>query len=321
MDFLSIDNLRQPSILFNFFTMALVKYALLDAFKSHCFSLFTLNKLSKPCFRPSTNYTLLKPFVTLPKASKVLIVGSGGLSIGQAGEFDYSGSQAIKALKEEGIQTILINPNIATIQTGKDLADAVYFLPIHPEYIEYVIQKEMPDGILLTFGGQSALNAGIALDSLGILKKYHVKVLGTPIQTLKTTEDRELFANALKEIDIPIAKSIAVDSVPLALDAAKEIGYPVIIRSAFTLGGLGSGFAANDEELRQLATKSLSLAPQILVEKSMKGWKEIEYEVVRDAHGNCITVCNMENFDPLGIHTGDSIVVVTFFTFLDGIGS
>jgi carbamoyl-phosphate synthase large subunit len=259
--------------------------------------------------------------VTLPKASKVLIVGSGGLSIGQAGEFDYSGSQAIKALKEEGIQTILINPNIATIQTGKDLADAVYFLPIHPEYIEYVIQKEMPDGILLTFGGQSALNAGIALDSLGILKKYHVKVLGTPIQTLKTTEDRELFANALKEIDIPIAKSIAVDSVPLALDAAKEIGYPVIIRSAFTLGGLGSGFAANDEELRQLATKSLSLAPQILVEKSMKGWKEIEYEVVRDAHGNCITVCNMENFDPLGIHTGDSIVVVTFFTFLDGIGS
>ncbi|KAJ1551815.1 carbamoyl-phosphate synthase (glutamine-hydrolyzing) cpa2 [Nowakowskiella sp. JEL0078] len=252
-----------------------------------------------------------------PLAYKVLVVGSGGLSIGQAGEFDYSGSQAIKALKEEGVHTILVNPNIATIQTGKDLADTVYFLPINPEYIEYVIERERPDGILLTFGGQSALNCGVALDKLGILEKYDLKVLGTPIRTLELSEDRDLFAKALKDINIPVAESTAVESVDDALSAAQRIGYPVIVRSAYTLGGLGSGFASNTEELRHLATKSLSLAPQILVERSMKGWKEVEYEVVRDAENNCITVCNMENFDPLGIHTGDSIVVAPSQTLSD----
>ncbi|KAJ3130486.1 carbamoyl-phosphate synthase (glutamine-hydrolyzing) cpa2 [Nowakowskiella sp. JEL0407] len=252
-----------------------------------------------------------------PLAFKVVVVGSGGLSIGQAGEFDYSGSQAIKALKEEGVHTILVNPNIATIQTGKDLADTVYFLPINPEYIEYVIQRERPDGILLTFGGQSALNCGVALDKLGVLEKYNVRVLGTPIRTLELSEDRDLFANALKDIGIPVAESTAVESVDDALAAAARIGYPVIVRSAYTLGGLGSGFAADAEELRQLSTKSLSLAPQILVERSMKGWKEVEYEVVRDAENNCITVCNMENFDPLGIHTGDSIVVAPSQTLSD----
>jgi len=252
-----------------------------------------------------------------PPLKKVLVVGSGGLSIGQAGEFDYSGSQAIKALKEENIKTVLVNPNIATIQTGKGLADTVYFLPINPEYLEYIIQKERPDGILLTFGGQSALNCGIQLDETGVLKKYNVRVLGTPIHTLQLSEDRDLFANALREINIPVATSTAVESVEDAVKAAKKIGFPVIVRSAYALGGLGSGFANNEAELRHLATKSLSLAPQILVERSMKGWKEVEYEVVRDAENNCITVCNMENFDPLGVHTGDSIVVAPSQTLTD----
>ncbi|KAJ3393464.1 carbamoyl-phosphate synthase (glutamine-hydrolyzing) cpa2 [Entophlyctis sp. JEL0112] len=252
-----------------------------------------------------------------PIAKKVLIVGSGGLSIGQAGEFDYSGSQAIKALKEEGVNTILINPNIATVQTGKGLANKVYFLPINPEYIEFVIERERPDGILLTFGGQSALNCGIALEKNGALKKWNVRVLGTPIRTLELTEDRDLFAKALKEIDIPVAESVAVNTVEDAIAAAEKIKFPVIIRSAFALGGLGSGFAENAEALRALATQSLTLSPQILVERSMKGWKEVEYEVVRDAQDNCITVCNMENFDPLGIHTGDSIVVAPSQTLND----
>ncbi|KAI8844024.1 carbamoyl-phosphate synthase arginine-specific large chain [Chytriomyces cf. hyalinus JEL632] len=252
-----------------------------------------------------------------PLAKKVLIVGSGGLSIGQAGEFDYSGSQAIKALKEENVDTILINPNIATVQTSKGLANKVYFLPINPEYIEFVIERERPDGILLTFGGQSALNCGIALEKSGALKKWGVRVLGTPIRTLELTEDRDLFAKALKEIDIPVAESVAVDNVEDAIAAAEKIKFPVIIRSAFALGGLGSGFADNADELRRLATQSLNLSPQILVERSMKGWKEVEYEVVRDALDNCVTVCNMENFDPLGIHTGDSIVVAPSQTLND----
>ncbi|KAJ3289558.1 carbamoyl-phosphate synthase (glutamine-hydrolyzing) cpa2 [Borealophlyctis nickersoniae] len=264
-------------------------------------------------WKPSPNSALKKP----PPAKRVVIVGSGGLSIGQAGEFDYSGSQAIKALKEEGVETILINPNIATIQTGKDLADVVYFVPVNPEYIEYVIEKEKPDGILLAFGGQSALNCGVALEHAGVLKKHNVKVLGTPIRTLELSEDRDLFAQALKDIGIPVAQSTAVESVDDAIKAANVIGYPVIVRSAFALGGLGSGFANDDHELRQLATASLSLSPQILVERSMKGWKEVEYEVVRDAENNCITVCNMENFDPLGTHTGDSIVVAPSQTLSD----
>ncbi|ORY48947.1 large subunit of carbamoyl phosphate synthetase [Rhizoclosmatium globosum] len=252
-----------------------------------------------------------------PPAKKVLVVGSGGLSIGQAGEFDYSGSQAIKALKEEGVFTILINPNIATVQTGKGLADKVYFLPVNPEYIEFVIERERPDGILLTFGGQSALNCGVALEKNGALKKWNVKVLGTPIRTLELTEDRDLFNRALKEINIPVAESIAVNTVDDAIAAAEQIGFPVIIRSAYALGGLGSGFADDANALRTLATQSLSLSPQILVERSMKGWKELEYEVVRDAEDNCITVCNMENFDPLGIHTGDSIVIAPSQTLND----
>ncbi|KAF6071961.1 Carbamoyl-phosphate synthase L chain, ATP binding domain family protein [Candida albicans] len=247
----------------------------------------------------------------------VLVIGSGGLSIGQAGEFDYSGSQAIKALKEANKQSILINPNIATNQTSHALADEIYYLPVTPEYITYIIERERPDGILLTFGGQTGLNVGVKLDKMGVFERYGVKVLGTPIKTLETSEDRDLFAQALKEIDIPIAESIAVETVDDALNAAKEVGYPIIVRSAYSLGGLGSGFAANEEELRNLAAQSLSLAPQILVEKSLKGWKEVEYEVVRDRVGNCITVCNMENFDPLGIHTGDSIVVAPSQTLSD----
>ncbi|KXS17457.1 carbamoyl-phosphate synthase subunit arginine-specific large [Gonapodya prolifera JEL478] len=252
-----------------------------------------------------------------PLAKKVLIVGSGGLSIGQAGEFDYSGSQAIKACREEGVHTILINPNIATIQTGEDLADTVYFLPISAEFIEYIIQKEKPDGIMLAFGGQSALNVGVQLEHLGVFKKYNVRVLGTQVRTLELSEDRDLFAKALKEINIPIIRSEAVDNVEDALRVATEIGYPVIVRAAYALGGLGSGFAENPEELTSLASKALNLSPQILVEKSIKGWKEVEYEVVRDAENNCITVCNMENFDPLGVHTGDSIVVAPSQTLSD----
>ncbi|KAH3667017.1 hypothetical protein WICMUC_005364 [Wickerhamomyces mucosus] len=253
----------------------------------------------------------------LVNVEKVLVIGSGGLSIGQAGEFDYSGSQAIKALKEANKKTILINPNIATNQTSHALADEIYYLPVTPEYITYIIEREKPDGILLTFGGQTGLNVGVQLDKMGIFERYNIKVLGTPIKTLETSEDRDLFAQALKEIDIPIAESIAVDTVDDALKAAESVGYPIIVRSAYALGGLGSGFANNEEELRNLASQSLSLAPQILVEKSLKGWKEVEYEVVRDRVGNCITVCNMENFDPLGIHTGDSIVVAPSQTLSD----
>ncbi|WPK25396.1 hypothetical protein PUMCH_002709 [Australozyma saopauloensis] len=253
----------------------------------------------------------------LVDVSKVLVIGSGGLSIGQAGEFDYSGSQAIKALKEANKQLILINPNIATNQTSHALADEIYYLPVTAEYITYIIERERPDGILLTFGGQTGLNVGVKLDKMGVFERYGVKVLGTPIKTLETSEDRDLFAQALKEIDIPIAESIAVDTVDDALAAAENIGYPIIVRSAYSLGGLGSGFAANPDELRDLSLRSLSLAPQILVEKSLKGWKEVEYEVVRDRVDNCITVCNMENFDPLGIHTGDSIVVAPSQTLSD----
>ncbi|KAK5654981.1 hypothetical protein OQA88_6740 [Cercophora sp. LCS_1] len=248
---------------------------------------------------------------------KVLVIGSGGLAIGQAGEFDYSGSQALKALKEAGVASVLINPNIATIQTNHVLADEVYYLPVTPEYVEYVIQREKPDGIFLSFGGQTALNLGVQMEKLGLFEKYGVKVLGTSVRTLELSEDRDLFAKALEEIDIPIAKSIAVNTVDEALDAAKKIGYPIIVRAAYALGGLGSGFANNEEELRNMAARSLTLSPQILVEKSLKGWKEVEYEVVRDANNNCITVCNMENFDPLGIHTGDSIVVAPSQTLSD----
>ncbi|CAH1760453.1 7150_t:CDS:2 [Entrophospora sp. SA101] len=258
-------------------------------------------------------------FASVPKVDvkKVLVVGSGGLSIGQAGEFDYSGSQAIKALRESDVHTVLVNPNIATIQTSHALADTVYFLPVTVEYLTYIIERERPDGILLTFGGQTGLNVGIKLEQMGVLSRLGVKVLGTPIRTLEVSEDRDLFAKALAEIDIPVAQSTAVNTVDDALKAAEEIGYPIIVRSAFALGGLGSGFANTPEELRSLSTKSLALSKQILVEKSMKGWKEVEYEVVRDAANNCITVCNMENFDPLGIHTGDSIVVAPSQTLSD----
>ncbi|MCJ1380322.1 carbamoyl-phosphate synthase (glutamine-hydrolyzing) cpa2 [Xylographa soralifera] len=253
----------------------------------------------------------------LVDVKKVLVIGSGGLSIGQAGEFDYSGSQALKALKEADVKSILINPNIATIQTDHKLADEVYYLPVTPEYVTYVIERERPDGVMLTFGGQTGLNLGVKMEDMGIWERYGVKVLGTSIQTLKTSEDRDLFAKALKEINIPIAESLACATVEEALAAAEQISYPVIVRAAYALGGLGSGFANNAEELRNLSSRSLTLSPQILVEKSLKGWKEVEYEVVRDAADNCITVCNMENFDPLGTHTGDSIVVAPSQTLSD----
>ncbi|KAE8740857.1 CAD protein [Frankliniella occidentalis] len=240
---------------------------------------------------------------------KVLILGSGGLSIGQAGEFDYSGSQALKALREQNIQTVLINPNIATVQTSKGLADKVYFLPLIPEYVEQVICHERPDGVLLTFGGQTALNCGVKLNETGVFKKYNVKILGTPIQAIIDTEDRKVFAERVNEIGEKVAPSCAVNSVQEALDAAEKLGYPVLARAAFSLGGLGSGFANTAEELRVLATQALAHSSQLIVDKSLKGWKEVEYEVVRDAYDNCITVCNMENVDPLGIHTGESIVV------------
>ena len=259
----------------------------------------------------------IEPGRNLVDVKKVLVIGSGGLSIGQAGEFDYSGSQALKALKEAGVASVLINPNIATIQTDHKLADEVYYLPVTPEYVTYVIEKERPDGVLLTFGGQTGLNLGVKMNKMGIFDRYGVRVLGTSIRTLEVSEDRDLFAKALKEIEIPIAESIAVESVDEALKAAEIVGYPIIVRSAYALGGLGSGFANNAEELSNLSSTSLSLSPQILVEKSLKGWKEVEYEVVRDADNNCITVCNMENFDPLGIHTGDSIVVAPSQTLSD----
>ena len=240
---------------------------------------------------------------------KVLLLGSGALKIGEAGEFDYSGSQALKALREEGVSTVLINPNIATVQTSEGVADQIYFLPIQPYFVERVIQKERPDGILLAFGGQTALNCGVELDRLGILEKYNVKVLGTPVKAIMNTEDRELFVQQLDEIDIKTIKSEACETVEQARKAATTLGYPVIIRAAYALGGLGSGFADNEEELDKICEKAFSFSPQVLVEKSLKGWKEIEYEVVRDQYDNCITVCNMENFDPLGIHTGESIVI------------
>ena len=245
----------------------------------------------------------------IKKIKKVLLLGSGALKIGEAGEFDYSGSQALKALKEEGITTVLINPNIATVQTSEGVADKIYFLPVTPYFVERVIQKEKPDGILLAFGGQTALNCGVQLYQAGTLEKYNVQVLGTPVQAIMDTEDRELFVKKLDEIDVKTIKSEAVNSIEDAAQAAAELGYPIIIRAAYALGGLGSGFCDNEEELRIKAEKALSFSPQILVEKSLKGWKEIEYEVVRDRYDNCITVCNMENFDPLGIHTGESIVV------------
>ena len=240
---------------------------------------------------------------------KVLILGSGALKIGEAGEFDYSGSQALKALKEEKITTVLINPNIATVQTSDEFADKIYFLPVTPYFVEKVIEKERPDGILLSFGGQTALNCGVQLFQNKVLEKYNVKVLGTPVEAIMNTEDRELFIQQLDEIDVKTIKSEAVDNIDDAIRAAREVGYPVIVRAAYALGGLGSGFCDNEEELTSLVEKAQSFSPQVLVEKSLKGWKEIEYEVVRDRYDNCITVCNMENFDPLGIHTGESIVV------------
>lgn len=263
----------------------------------------------------------LESGVVKPKTNvdvkKVLVIGSGGLAIGQAGEFDYSGSQALKALKEAGVASVLINPNIATIQTNHFIADEIYYLPVTPEYVTYVIERERPDGIFLSFGGQTALNLGVQMQKMGIFEKYGVKVLGTSVRTLELSEDRDLFARALDEINIPIAKSVAVNTIDEAVDAANQIGYPLIIRAAYALGGLGSGFVNNEQELRNMAARSLTLSPQILVEKSLKGWKEVEYEVVRDAENNCITVCNMENFDPLGIHTGDSIVVAPSQTLSD----
>ena len=241
--------------------------------------------------------------------SKVLVLGSGALKIGEAGEFDYSGSQALKALREEGIYTILVNPNIATVQTSEGIADQIYFLPVTPYFVEKVISKERPEGILLAFGGQTALNCGVALFKSGVLEKYGVEVLGTQVKAIMDTEDRDLFVRRLDEIEVKTIQSQAVSTIEDAYQAADRLGYPVIIRSAYALGGLGSGFCDNRDELEKLATKSLTMAPQILVEKSLKGWKEVEYEVVRDRYDNCITVCNMENFDPLGIHTGESIVV------------
>lgn len=253
----------------------------------------------------------------LAQVNKVLVLGSGALKIGQSGEFDYSGSQALKALHEEGKKTILINPNIATVQTSQEIADIIYYLPITPEFVEKIIQKERPDAIMLAFGGQTALNCGVALHERGILKKYGVQVLGTPVEAIIQTEDRELFANMLHDIHVDTPKSIAVESTDEALKVVRQIGFPVIVRAAYTLGGLGSGFCSNEEELIKLASTAFSYSPQILVEESLKGWKEIEYEVVRDKYDNCITVCNMENVDPLGIHTGESIVVAPSQTLSD----
>lgn len=243
------------------------------------------------------------------KIKKAIVLGSGALKIGEAGEFDYSGSQALKALKEEGVETVLINPNIATIQTSEEIADKIYFLPVTPFFVEEVIKKEKPQGILLAFGGQTALNCGVALFENGILEKYNVEVVGTPVQSIIDTEDRDIFARMLAGIDVKTPQSIAASNMTEAFAAAEKVGFPIIIRAAYTLGGLGSGFCENKEELESLAAKAFSYSPQILIEESIKGWKEVEYEVVRDQYDNCITVCNMENFDPLGIHTGESIVV------------
>ena len=274
-----------------------------DLFQKYC----NLNKDAYTSFSANTPKV---PLVgDLGGRGKVLVLGSGALKIGEAGEFDYSGSQALKALKEEGINTVLINPNIATVQTSEGIADKVYFLPVTPDFVEKVIEKERPDGIFLSFGGQTALNCGVALFKNKILEKYNVRVLGTPVQSIIDTEDREIFNQKLSEIGVKYIKSEAVTSLNEALRAANELGYPVIVRAAYALGGLGSGFCDNDEELKTIVNKAFSYSPQVLVEKSLKGWKEIEYEVVRDRYDNCITVCNMENFDPLGIHTGESIVV------------
>ncbi|MCK4700694.1 MAG: carbamoyl-phosphate synthase large subunit, partial [Bacteroidales bacterium] len=240
---------------------------------------------------------------------KVVVLGSGALKIGEAGEFDYSGSQALKALREENIETILINPNIATVQTSEEIANKIYFLPVTPYFVEEVIKKEKPDGILLAFGGQTALNCGIDLYKEKVFEKYDIRVLGTPIQSIMDTEDRDLFIKKLAEINVLTPRSIAVNKVKDAILAAERLGYPVIIRSAYSLGGQGSAFCKNNEELHEMASRAFSHSGQILVEESLKGWKEVEYEVVRDRYDNCITVCNMENFDPLGIHTGESIVV------------
>jgi len=245
----------------------------------------------------------------MQKPKKVLVLGSGSLKIGQAGEFDYSGSQCLKALREEGIKTVLINPNIATIQTSKGMADKIYFLPVTPYFAEKVIEKEKPDGIMLAFGGQTALNCGVELYDKGIFKKYNVNVLGTSVATIKDTEDRNLFKERLAEIDIDVPESKAVASINEGIKVAKKIRYPVMARVAYALGGQGSGIAYNEKELKEILARAFSYSSQILVEKYLGGWKEIEYEVVRDAYDNCITVCNMENFDPMGIHTGESIVV------------
>ena len=245
----------------------------------------------------------------MEEIKKVLLLGSGALKIGQAGEFDYSGAQALKALKEEGIHSVLINPNIATVQTSQGVADTVYFQPVQPDFVERIIEKERPDVILLSFGGQTALNCGVELYQRGVLEKYGVKVLGTPVQAIIDTEDRDLFVKRLDEIGVKTIKSQACSTVEEVRAAASELGFPVILRAAYALGGLGSGFCDNAEELETQAEEAFSFSPQVLVEKSLRGWKEIEYEVVRDRYDNCITVCNMENFDPLGIHTGESIVV------------
>jgi anthranilate/para-aminobenzoate synthase component II len=253
--------------------------------------------------------TVPQAMYTEPIVYKVLLLGSGGLSIGQAGEFDYSGSQAIKALKEEGIEVILINPNIATVQTSKGLADKVYFLPVTFDYVTQIIEKEKPDGIIMSMGGQTALNIGLQLYDAGVLAKNNVQVLGTHPEVIRATEDREIFAAKLKEVDEKCALSYPATNVKTAVEVAAKIGYPVLVRAAFALGGLGSGFAENEKELVSLAKKAFASSDQILIDQDLRGWKEVEYEVVRDNRNNCITVCNMENFDPLGIHTGDSIVV------------
>src|SRR3989344_5613174 len=243
------------------------------------------------------------------KPKKVLVLGGGAIKIGEAGEFDFSGSQALKSLREERIETVLVNPNIATIQTDSRIADRIYFLPVTHYFVEKVIEKEKPDGILLGFGGQTALNCGVELYDSGVLKKHGVRVLGTPVETIKATEDRELFVKKLTEIELKTPKGIAVDGIGLALKAAEVIGYPVMVRSAYALGGLGSRLCRNSGELKEAAEMAFSHTKQILVEEYLNKWKEVEYEIVRDAYDNCITVCNMENLDPMGIHTGDSIVV------------
>ena len=248
---------------------------------------------------------------------KVLVLGSGGLSIGQAGEFDYSGSQALKALKEENMTTVLINPNIATVQTNRGMADKVYFLPVDPDYVQEIIEFERPSGILLTFGGQTALNCGVELNKRGVFQKYGVRIMGTPIEAIQESEDRQLFAKKVAEIGEKVAPSKIVTDSQSAIEAANELGYPVLIRAAYALGGLGSGFAMDEEELKKMTQKAFAHSSQVILDKSLKGWKEVEYEVVRDAYDNCIVVCNMENFDPLGIHTGESIVVAPSQTLTD----